>query len=540
MIKIFSVLKELAVAQRLISNTGIEKWDKSKCMAIFFMLSSLTLQAANSDSSITQHEIWFYLCVLLILVFAALQFRSRRRLTAEQKTNNTYRQNIQNLEHELQMAESRLEEQINYSDKQNELIHEQTIELEKHRHHLEKTVELRTQELKIAKEKAEESNRLKTSFLENISHEIRTPMNAIIGFSSLLKSPDIDNESRLRYVSLITSNSDSLLQLMEDILMMSKIQADQMQVFKSKFSVREILEELYTKYRENLKSLGLDSIHFELSHPESGRDFILYSDPQHIKRILNHLLSNGFKYCDRGTITLGYKPLFHSDYEKEPFAILFFVEDTGIGIPPEKTNFIFESFSKIESRSAKLYRGAGLGLYISKHLVEALGGSIWVSSKENEGSTFSFSIPYFDTSDVETQKEKRARKKKKSNTAGYDWKTRTILIVEDEQNNFILLAEILKLTGSKILEAKNGIQAVDLVRSENKIDLVLMDLMMPEMNGYEATREIKKLRPTLPVIAQTAYSDAKQREKSLETGCDGYISKPYNPPELLKLISNFL
>jgi signal transduction histidine kinase/CheY-like chemotaxis protein len=483
---------------------------------------------------------WPFFAFILLSLLLALVISIKITNVRLRKALDHASLKINSLEHEIQQHKTRLQKQINFSDEQNELIHQQTIELERHRHHLERTVEVRTNELKIAKEKAEESNRLKTAFLENVSHEIRTPMNAIIGFSSLLDARDLNMKERNKYISRIMKNSTILLHLMEDILTMSKLQADQMQVYKSKFSVNEALQELYRFFDEEKSELGLNELQVELSLPKNDSDIILYSDPMHFNRVMNHLLGNAFKYTEKGKIMFGYHPLYNSEYDKEPYSLQFFVEDTGIGISPEKTGFIFDSFSKIETNTSKLFRGAGLGLFISKRLIGILGGRIWVNSKPGEGSTFYFTLPYFDTSDVETLKEKKERKKKEKTDNKFDWRNKTILIAEDEQNNFILLCEILKRSGANILEAKNGLQATELVRSNTDIHLVLMDIMMPELDGYEATRQIKKMKPSLPVIAQTAYSDVKQREKSLESGCDGYISKPYNPPELLKLINNFL
>lgn len=511
------------------------------CMLLFF--SSFIPGCPTSNDTmclVLPHLFWPVLSIILSFICLFIIYRTIRFKSKVLQKLDLASSNRKKLEDEVKKSKSKLQKQNSFSDKQNELIHQQKIELEKHRHHLERTVEVRTKELKIAKEKAEESDRLKTAFLENISHEIRTPMNAIIGFSSLLGTVKLSGKKLDKYLSRIIKNSDVLLQLMEDILAMSKLQADQMQVFKSKFSVKEALLELYDYFSKEKEELALDKIELKLSLFKGISDFILYSDPMHFQRIMKHLLGNALKYTEEGVISFGYVPLYNSDYEKEPYALQFFVEDSGIGIASEKTGFIFDSFSKIEGNSKKLFRGAGLGLFISKRLVSLLGGRIWVNSKLKEGSTFYFTLPYFDTSDVETPKEKKERKKKKTRADTFDWRNKTILIAEDEQNNFILLCEILELSGASILEAKNGKQALDNIKLHPEIDLVIMDIMMPEMDGYMASEKMKKLKPSLPIIAQTAFSDAKQRKKSLESGCDGYISKPYEPNELLKLINNFL
>lgn len=492
-------------------------------------------------SAINNHIILF-LGILTLIILMILFFWLR--IKAVTKSNRELSKMLEQRASDLNMRENNLlslrneiEDQIRFCDDQNELIHSQTIELDINRHQLEKIIESKTHELKIAKEKAEESDRLKTSFLENISHEVRTPMNAIMGFTSLLNEPEIDDTSRGKYISRINKNCQVLLQLIDDILIMSKIHADQLLIRKERFLVNEVMMELFKNYSEEKKELEMDKVELILNIPD--KDYYLYTDSIRFKQVLNKLLSNALKYTEKGKIEFGYKPIFKTEFEKEPSFLQFEVGDTGIGIPQSKLDFIFSRFSKIETDKSKLYRGAGLGLYISKNLVELMGGQIWVNSKLQEGSTFHFSIPYFETGE---QKKRLAKKKTKSENKNivYNWQNKTILIAEDEHNNFIYLNEIFKRTGAKILEAKNGIQAVEIVQENPQISVVLMDLLMPEMDGYKATSRIKEIRASLPVIAQTAYSMSKEREKSMEAGCDGYICKPYDPPELLELISNFI
>ena len=447
---------------------------------------------------------------------------------------------ISEQEKEIIKQKQELNKQINLSDQQNEVIHKQTIELEKSRRHLEKTVELRTRELKEAKEKAEESDRLKTAFLENISHEIRTPMNAILGFASLLSFKDISGKEKEKYVVRINKNCQMLLHLIDDILDMSTIQADQMVIVKNKFAVDQVLQEIFREVTREHKELGIDSVELEFIKNEDGKNYIVYSDPIRFKQVLKNLLGNATKYTDKGYIRFGYVPLYDSDYDSEPSMLQFYVEDTGIGISPEKSDFIFEWFNKIEDNPTKLYRGAGLGLYISKELIHLMGGEIWFNSKPDEGSTFYFTLPYFDTTEVKPSKVKKKDTVKAASFNHSDWRNKLVLIVEDEHSNIIYLKEILKLTGASVLDARSGEQAVKLVEENKSISVVLMDLMMPEMDGYNATRKIKKIRPNLPVIAQTAYTNAREKEKSLEAGCDGYIAKPFDPSELLELMDAFL
>ncbi len=480
------------------------------------------------------------LTIVLVVLFLIRESKIRERSKKLERDLKKRLSEMGSQQQEIDKQKKELHDQIIISDQQNELIHQQTIELDKHRHSLEKTVELRTRELNIAKEEAEASSRLKTSFLENISHEIRTPMNAIIGFSSLLTLPDASNQDRVMYSQRIQNNCDTLLLLIDNIIDMSKMQAGQMVLVKRKFSVNEILTSLLDGILEEKKALEKEELQISVKLPSDKMEYTLFTDPSRFKQVMKSLLSNALKYTEKGEIRFGFEPLFNSEYDKEPSLLQFFVEDTGIGILEENASFIFESFNKIEEDNTKFYRGAGLGLFISKGMVELMGGKIWFNSKVNEGSTFYFTIPYMEIAEVAAKRKRKEKLPQKESISEYDWRNKTILIAEDEQNNIIYLSEILRRTGATILEVKNGKKAVELVEKNMDISLILMDLMMPEMDGYEATQRIKTMRPKLPIIAQTAYAKAREKEKSLEVGCDGYISKPYNPPELLRLLQTFM
>ena len=515
---------------------------------VLFLLLALNIELCQANDIAQTEKPVFALnifIVLLIIVAVVIFFLIREQNIKKQykKLEHELRVRIEKLskqEDEIIQQKRELNKQINFSDEQDEVIYNQTIELEKHRRYLEKTMELRTRELKDAKNKAEESDRLKTAFLENMSHEVRTPMNAIMGFASLLSLADISEEEREKYINRINNNSRFLLRLIDDILDMSRIQANQMSIVKKKFSVDQMLQDIYSKITTEHKELEIKNIKIEFIKNIDDKDYIVYSDPIRFRQIFLNLLRNATKYTEKGYIRFGYKPLFDSDYDSEPSTLQFYVEDTGIGIPSEKSNFIFEWFNKIEDDPSKLYRGAGLGLYISKELLRMMGGKIWFNSKVKEGSTFYFTLPYFDTTEVKSPKTKKKSPGQQTTKKIYDWRKKTILIVEDEDNNILFLNEIIKRTGASVLEAREGNQAIKLVEENPSISVVLMDLMMPEMDGYTATKKIKSIRPNLPVIAQTAYSNAREKEKSLEAGCDGYISKPYNRPELLDLINTFI
>ncbi len=528
----------------ILSPEKLKCYSKTISLVFYFSLISEIVKG-NTPETIHQTNLgWPNSLILLIsvavIIIALLRdIRVRKQFNVLQHELLLQREELEEQEKTIRKEKKLLQEQINMFDEQNELVHRQAIEIEKDRRQLEKTVESRTNELKISKEKAEESDRLKTSFLENMSHEIRTPMNAIMGFASLLGIKEIDNEERDKYIARISKNCQMLLRLIDDILDMSTIQSGQMVLAKREFSVNQSLNYIYQSFLKERDELGLSGINFELVFEPGNKDYIIYADPARFKQVLTKLLNNAFKYTEKGSIRMGYHTLYNSDYVDEPFMLQFFVEDTGIGIAPEKAEYIFNWFSKIEDDKSKLYRGAGLGLYISRYLVNSMGGRIWFNSRLKEGSTFYFTLPYFNTNETKKHKTKKVPSKKKASGPKFDWRNKTILIAEDEDNNILYLSEIIKRTGAEILVAKNGRLAVEIVKGNSNISMVLMDIMMPEVDGFEAGRQIKSIRPGLPVIAQTAYSNAREQEKSLEAGCDGYISKPYNPPELLSLINNF-
>jgi len=378
------------------------------------------------------------------------------------------------------------------------------------------------EELKAAKERAEESDRLKSMFLSNMSHDIRTPMNAIVGFSEMLQDPDLTREERNRFLDI--------LRLINDIIDISKIEAGQLKIIKSDFSLNEMLSDLYLSFSEELSHNKLEDIKLILSKQHSEKDYMLHSDIVRIIQIFSNLLGNALKFTDKGCIEFGYTI-------PDPKVFRFFVKDTGIGIPPDKTDLIFERFGQIEETQERNKGGTGLGLTISKSLAELLGGSMWVESEVGIGTTFFFTLPL--PSGV-SENAPSSDGFLEVSSASVDWSDKLILVAEDVDSNFFLIQTILNKTGVKLLRAKNGQEAHEMCRNNYDIDLVLMDIQMPVMSGYDATREIKKIRPSLPVIAQTAYAMSGEKEKTMEAGCDDYIPKPLKKRELLSKIHRFL
>ncbi|MCF8370249.1 MAG: response regulator [Bacteroidales bacterium] len=378
-----------------------------------------------------------------------------------------------------------------------------------------------------ALEKATESDRLKTAFLANMSHEIRTPMNAIIGFSGLLSEPDLTQEERVQFINHINNNGNSLLTLINEILDIAKLEAGKIKINKSRCFVNQILKEL-KDYCENEKKLkGKPAIQVILNNPIKDDHFSVNTDPIRFRQIIANLIGNALKYTEKGRIEFGFS------IEKEG-AIRFFVKDSGIGIPKSMQQHIFDRFRQVDESHTRGFGGTGLGLTISKNLVNLLGGEIWLESEPGAGSTFYFTLP-FDSNELDQQSKKAVPPGAKK----YYWPEKKILVVEDVRTNYDFIEALLKRTDMSLLWAKDGVEAVDLFSQHTDIDMVLMDIQMPRMNGYEATREIKKLRSEIPVIAQTAYAMAEDRQKIFQAGCDDYISKPIKSDLLYSLISKY-
>lgn len=379
------------------------------------------------------------------------------------------------------------------------------------------------EELKIARQKAEESDHLKTAFLHNISHEIRTPMNAIIGFSEFLQNPNIAHERRIKFTDVIIQSSNQLLSIINDIVNIATIEAGQVKLDLKEVSLNGTLQLLYQQFK--LKSID-QNISLECIAPLSDSESIIIADGTKLIEILSNLIGNAFKFTSKGHVNFG--------YVVRENILEFFVQDTGIGIPKEMHNEIFNRFRQVESSMTRRYGGSGLGLSISKAYVELMGGCIWLTSEPDKGSTFFFNIPY------NKAKKENGQVGTGNFISNKDSISKTILIAEDDEANFFLLEEIFSKFNFKLIRAYNGVEAFNHCKHNLTIDLVLMDMKMPVMDGFEATKKIKEIRPKLPIIAQTAYSNNSDIARALSCGCSDTITKPIVKEILINKINELI
>ena len=377
-------------------------------------------------------------------------------------------------------------------------------------------------ELIKAKEKAEESDRLKSAFLANMSHEIRTPMNAIIGFASFLKDEDKTKQELDKYADIIINSGEHLLALINDIIDISKIDAGQLDVIKSVVDINNLMKDLYQFFHSYLISKDRYDVHLKLNLPE--KNIIAYTDETRLKQILINLLGNAIKFTDHGEVDFG--------YELKNKHLQFYVKDTGIGISDHKKELIFERFHQAGDTTERIYGGTGLGLAIAKACCDMLDGDIWFESKENKGTSFFFTIRY---EKGETKATRRVRQRSRST----EFKKETILIAEDDDYNYEYLKVILESENLKTIRTKTGRETIH-TALENNINLILMDIQLPDLTGLDATVEIKKAKPQIPIIAQTAYAMVEDKASCLSAGCSDYMSKPIDRELLLKKIRKYL
>lgn len=379
-------------------------------------------------------------------------------------------------------------------------------------------------ELQKAKVKAEESDQLKSAFLANMSHEIRTPMNGIMGFAELLKEADLSSEEQKNYIEIIEKSGTRLLNIINDIVDISKIEAGQMNVIFSGTNIDEQLQYIQTFFKPETQDKGVLLL---LKTPLAANETIIDTDREKLYAILINLVKNAVKYTLKGIIEFG--------YEKKGDYIEFFVKDTGIGISKDRHQAIFERFIQADFNDKMARQGAGLGLSIAKAYVELLGGKIWVESELEKGSVFHFTIPFMS----KARDDNSSKINTLTTQADYTIEKLKILVAEDDKISRMLIQKVIQPYSKEIINAKTGVEAVKMCRNNPDLDLILMDIQMPQMNGFEATKEIRKFNKNVIILAQTAFALEGDREKTIETGCNDYISKPINKAELSRLVQYY-
>ena len=352
-------------------------------------------------------------------------------------------------------------------------------------------------------------------------------MNAVTGFSELLLDDSLPIETKKRYYEIIDGNATQLLKLIDDIIDVAKIESGELKIKDEAFQLSELLLELEESFNQLKTKLNKKQIELRLEIPSEFEDIVIQTDRSRLQQVLSNLLNNAFKFSEKGVIEFGFKV--------KDRKILFQIKDEGIGIPPEKTIEIFERFKQINYENAAKYGGTGLGLAICKGIVEKLGGTLSVESQFGIGSTFTFDLPLNEIKTALIDKNKTA-----DVNLTETLNDKKILIADDEKTGQTYLKEILKPYHTELFFADNGKEAVTIYSRNENIDLVLMDLRMPEMNGYKAIEAILKLNPKAKIIAQTAFAMPEEKQKCLDSGCVDYLSKPLSRELVLKTIAKWL
>jgi PAS domain S-box-containing protein len=388
-------------------------------------------------------------------------------------------------------------------------------------------------EMIVAKEKAEESDKLKNAFLLNMSHEIRSPLNAILGFTNLLNSDIITDQQKSEYISIIETNSKRLMRMIDDIIDMSYISTDQLQIQCRHFPLHSLLTEIYESFTDYIEEKRLTSVSLKLSIPyrENPGAFYVFNDDIRLKQVITSMLRNSLRFTQQGQIEFGYE--LASDGK-----ITFFVKDTGEGIKADQLANLFHFYDKQPQESyTQQFGGTSLGLTISKKLIEIMGGEIWAESQYTQGTKIFFTLPGPISSGAKQTITVNESIKSKFQ---HDWHEKTILVAEDEEVNFLYIQKLLQHTNIKIKWAENGQKAVDYFDRDPNINLVLMDIKMPVMNGIEATKYIKSKNKGIPVVAQTAYVHDANKKEIMDAGCDEFIPKPINSKFFISVLEKFL
>lgn len=413
-----------------------------------------------------------------------------------------------------------IKEEITYRKETEILLEEKNLKIEAQNLEYKRINE----ELIVAKNQAEESDKLKTSFLANMSHEIRTPMNGILGFAGLLKDPMLTGDEQKEYIDIIEKSGARMLNIINDIIDISKIESGLMKVKITESNINDQIDYIYTFFKPEVEKKGM-----KLSCVKSltSTDSVIRTDREKVFAILINLVKNAIKYSEVGEIEFGY-------IKKEEF-LEFFVKDNGIGIPQNRQIAIFERFIQADIEDKMAAQGAGLGLTISKSFVEMLGGKIWLESESGKGSTFYFTIPY----DTKTEEKTSIQNAVIDNEFVNHLKKLKILIAEDDLISKLFINKIVQPFSKEILNVSNGVEVVKSCKNNPDIDLILMDIKMPIMDGYEATQEIRKFNKDVIILAQSAYGLSSDIQEAINAGCNDHISKPIDKNKFLTLIEKY-
>lgn len=460
---------------------------------------------------------WWFRMIIALFIVALLLGIYYYRLHSIYKQNHMLEGKVRQRTLELLAANDNLKE------KQEEVI-AQNDELECHRNNLESLVKDRTTKLELALELAKESDKLKSAFLANISHEIRTPMNAISGFSQLLRSMNVTIEERKTYTNIIQTNSNDLLRIIDEILDLSLIESRQLKIVNQNFNLNVFIDQIFSYYHLVNANRKVD---IRLNNELEKSNLVVCSDESRLKQIVNNFMDNACKFTSEGYVELGV-------YQKEE-SLCLYVKDTGKGIPNDRLNHVFKQFTKVEYEKGEWIQGIGLGLAISQEISTALGGDISVESVEGEGSKFTFSFPvsFLSTSEgllIEEVVE----------PGDNNWEEKTILIAEDVTANYQYLRRVLEKTKITVLWAKDGSEAVDIISSNKDVDMILMDIKMPGMDGYKAAEIIKAKNKDIVIVAQTAYARAEERHKFYNANFSDYLAKPIAVASLRLVLQKYL
>jgi PAS domain S-box-containing protein len=387
---------------------------------------------------------------------------------------------------------------------------------------------LSEEQLRHSKDKAEQADKLKSAFLANMSHEIRTPINGILGFANLMEIREFPREKQIQYLHIINNSGKLLLNLINDIIDIAKIEAGQINIETSNVDLEKMCKDLLEFYQGEKVRRDKQHVQIEAEIPPLDCLRAIITDPLRLRQIINNLINNSLKFTEEGTITFG--------YQLEKRHVLFFVKDTGIGMSDGEQKIVFERFKQAGCPSKKK-EGTGLGLAISKGLVELLGGEIWIKSQPGKGSEFYFTIPLNIGNQQFTQNSFELGEKRFED---FKWAGKTLLLVEDEEVNYLYVNELLINTGINLLRVVTAEEAITVCNSNKPIDLIMMDMRLPGINGFDATRLIKRIRREIPIIAQTAYAMENEKKQCIEAGCDHYMTKPFDQDILFEVLHEFL